>query len=292
MKVSIVIPVYNAEKYLVECLDSALNQTYSDIEIIAIDDGSTDKSLEILRSYSDRIKIVSKKNGGTASAFNAGIRKMSGEWFKWLSADDVLYDDAITVLVDEVKKLGKKSENCIFYTNYDIIDSAGNKIKEFIEPNYNNLSIFKQNTILLDHFFGTGITSLIHKSAFRRCGLFDEKIDFQEDYEFWLRCCFLHDYRLHLVPKVLAKYRTHEQQLTQTRIKEVAKHSKLIRDKILSQLDDITREKYLKALDNWPKKRYPLTVRLRRQARDAILKSLPDSLSEKIIKKYLRSKKS
>jgi glycosyltransferase involved in cell wall biosynthesis len=62
--------VYNAEKYIKECIESALNQTYKDMEIIAIDDGSKDNSLKILQQYSGRIRIISKKNGGTASALN------------------------------------------------------------------------------------------------------------------------------------------------------------------------------------------------------------------------------
>jgi len=90
LKVSIIIPVYNTEKYLHECINSALNQTYPEIEIIAVNDGSTDSSLNILKEYDKKIIIVDKKNGGTSSALNAGIRKMTGEWFKWISSDDYL----------------------------------------------------------------------------------------------------------------------------------------------------------------------------------------------------------
>ena len=89
-KVSIVIPVYNTEKYLDDCIESALNQTYKEIEVIAVNDGSTDNSLEVLKKYADRIKIISKPNGGTSSALNVGIAAMAGEWFKILGADDVL----------------------------------------------------------------------------------------------------------------------------------------------------------------------------------------------------------
>jgi len=78
IKVSIIIPVYNAEKYLEECIESALNQTYPDIEIIAVNDGSTDNSLGILKKYEGKIKIISKENGGVASALNAGINAMTG----------------------------------------------------------------------------------------------------------------------------------------------------------------------------------------------------------------------
>ena len=74
-KVSIVIPIYNGEKYLTSSLDSAVNQTYDNIEIIAINDGSSDNSLDILKEYEDKITILTKKNGGTGSALNTGIRK-------------------------------------------------------------------------------------------------------------------------------------------------------------------------------------------------------------------------
>ena len=79
MNVSIVIPVYNAERYLDECVRSALDQTYPHTEIIAVDDGSTDSSPEILKGYADRIRVFSKENGGTASALNLGACRMSGD---------------------------------------------------------------------------------------------------------------------------------------------------------------------------------------------------------------------
>ena len=110
LMVSIVIPVYNAEKYLRECIESALNQSYKDIEIIAIDDGSEDNSLKILESFNHKIKIISKKNGGTATALNKGIKEMTGEWFKWLSADDVLYPNAVEELIKEAKKIKDKKK--------------------------------------------------------------------------------------------------------------------------------------------------------------------------------------
>ena len=82
-----------------------IDKEYIEKEIILIDDGSTDDSLKILEQFSDRIKIISKSNGGTASALNIGIKNMTGEWFKWLSADDVLYPNAIKELIFEAKKL-------------------------------------------------------------------------------------------------------------------------------------------------------------------------------------------
>lgn len=289
MKVSIVIPVYNTEKYLKESIESALDQTYKDIEIIAVDDGSNDNSLKILESFNDKIKIISKKNNGTASALNEGIKKMTGEWFKWLSADDVLYPNAVEELIKEAQII-KDKKNKILYTNYDIIDSDSNVIREFIEPNYNNLSTFDFNVILLDHYIGNGTTSLIHKSALKEYGQFDEKIGFAEDYELWLRFCLLYNCRLHLVPKILAKYRIHEAQLTAKKMDKALENANQIRKYILNQLDKEEFEKYSTALKKFKNTKL-FTVKTRHSIRNIMFKILPKSISERILQDYLKRKK-
>ena len=288
MKVSIVIPIYNTEKYLRECIESALNQNYDDIEIIAVNDGSTDNSLEILEEYADKIRIITKSNGGTASALNVGIENMKGEWFKWLSADDVLYPNAIRELILEAKKLENKKN--ILYSNYDIINSEGDIIKQFIEPNYNELSSFDFNTILLDHYTGNGTTSLIHKSALDEYGMFNETIGFEEDYELWLRFCLIHGCRLHLIPKVLAKYRVHETQLTQSKIGESLDKAEKIRQAILEKLDPNEQKKYKIALKEIKNKK-PLPVKIRHIIRDSMFRILPRSTTDNILKLYFQKVK-
>lgn len=92
-KVSIIIPVYNAEKYLRQCLDSVVNQTLKDIEIICVNDGSPDNSLEILQEYAkkdDRIKIINKVNGGVSSARNVGLEVAQGEFIGFVDSDDYI----------------------------------------------------------------------------------------------------------------------------------------------------------------------------------------------------------
>ena len=290
MKVSIVIPIFNTERYLEKCIQSAINQSYSDIEIIAVDDGSTDNSVKILEKFQNKIIILKKENGGTSSALNAGIKIMKGEWFKWLSSDDILKKDAVEVLISEAKKLGEDAKSCIFYSKYDIIDNSRNKIGENIQSNYNDLTKFEQNVILLDHFYGNGTTSLMHKSIFKRCGLFDEKIGFKDDYEFWLRCCVLYGYTLHLIPKNLAKYRVHEQQLTKKKFDVNLKQSQTIKSFIQKQILGDQKTKYLEALREYQKQK-PLNVRIRRQIRDVMFRVLPKSVSAKILESYLKNKK-
>ncbi|MGI0086690.1 MAG: glycosyltransferase [Nitrosotalea sp.] len=287
-KVSIVIPVYNVQEFIQECVESALNQTYREIEIIAVDDGSTDGSLGILKKYSDKIKILSKDNGGTASALNHGINAMTGTWFKWLSADDVLYPNALEEMILESSKVENK-ENTIFYSNYDIINSDGDIVEKFIEPNYNQLETLQQGVILLDHYFGNGTTSFIHRSAIQKYGPFNETIGYKEDYEFWLRYCVLHKCRLHLIPKTLAKYRVHQKQLTKEKVAISLDQTNKIRKFILDKILPEERTKYEKAIKEYQKTK-PLTSRGRHMLRDAMFKVLPKSVSGAILKSYMNMK--
>lgn len=96
-KVSVIIPVYNTEKYLAECLESCLCQTYRDAEFICVNDGTTDGSVKIIEEYAlkdSRVKLINKENGGLSSARNAGLREAKGEWIIFLDSDDKLREDA------------------------------------------------------------------------------------------------------------------------------------------------------------------------------------------------------
>lgn len=107
IKVSIIIPVYNVEKYLAECLTSILNQTLKDIEIICVNDGSTDRSAKILEAYKksdSRIKVLHRKNGGQSSARNAGMKHACGKYVYFMDSDDRIRTDALQILYDESEK--------------------------------------------------------------------------------------------------------------------------------------------------------------------------------------------
>jgi len=273
---------------LEECVESALNQTYPDIEIIAVNDGSTDDSLEILKKYEEKIKIISQENGGVASALNAGINAMTGEWFKWLSADDVLYPNAVEELISEAKKI-KDKKHTFFYSHYDNIDSEGKLIDHAIEPNYNDLNLFDFNVILLDHHIGNGTTCLIHKSTMDDYGIFNKKIDF-EDYDLWLRYCILRNCRLRLVPKILAKYRIHKGQLTKKKLKKGNKVRDTIRESVLNQLDVKEQIKYKNALKQYRKNK-PLTEKVNYFIRYHVFRFLPIFICNRIIDAYWHNRK-
>lgn len=113
--ISIIIPIYNSEKYLNRCIDSILNQTYSNLEIILIDDGSTDNSLKICEEYlniDNRIKIKHKKNEGTASARNMGLNMAKGEWIAFVDSDDYIEKDMYEKLYKNAIKNNAEISTC------------------------------------------------------------------------------------------------------------------------------------------------------------------------------------
>ena len=106
-KVSVLIPCYNAEKYLIQCLDSVVNQTLKDIEIICINDGSTDNTLDILEQYAKkdaRVKIINQKNGGMGRAYNNGLSNATGEYIAIVESDDWVNADAFEFLYNLANK--------------------------------------------------------------------------------------------------------------------------------------------------------------------------------------------
>ena len=114
---SVIVPVYNTEKYLRECLDSIINQTFRDIEIICVNDGSTDKSLEILKEYAlkdNRIKVITQGNKGQSVARNIGLNNASGKYITFIDSDDYLDFNTYKIVLSFVlapKSLAMKIQN-------------------------------------------------------------------------------------------------------------------------------------------------------------------------------------
>jgi len=122
--VSIIMPVYNASKYLEQAVQSALNQTYENIELIVVDDGSTDDSLSILKQIKDdRLRVYSQLNQGACVARNRGIGEAKGVFVKFLDSDDVLYPESIATQVEQMQTL---AEDEVVFGDFDYMDSDGN----------------------------------------------------------------------------------------------------------------------------------------------------------------------
>lgn len=118
MKVSIVVPVYNVENYIENCINSVLSQTFSDFEAIFVNDGSTDKSGEILEKFKDdRIKIIHKEHNGPASAVNMGIKEVKGEYITFLDSDDWIKEDYISKLYNAINDTDSDIAVCDYITS-------------------------------------------------------------------------------------------------------------------------------------------------------------------------------
>lgn len=131
-KISVVMAVYNGERYLREAIDSILNQTFKDFEFVIINDGSTDRSLEIIQSYDDRIVLITQENAGLAKALNNGIAVSRSDFIARMDADDIAYPERIQ---KQYKFLLKNPEYIIVGSNAKFIDMEGNFV------HYSNLPI-------------------------------------------------------------------------------------------------------------------------------------------------------
>jgi len=183
-KVSIIIPVYNGENYLREAIESALSQTYQNIEILVINDGSNDNGAtkKIAESYSSKIYYFEKQNGGVASALNLGIKNMTGEYFSWLSHDDLYNSNKIEKQINAIANINKK--RIILYSDYSIFTADPNKDTLLKLPHiaHSKFKYWITTTSALH-----GCTLLIPKIAFFECGLFNENLRTTQDYDMWFR---------------------------------------------------------------------------------------------------------
>lgn len=207
-KVSIIIPVYNGSNYLREAIDSALAQTYKNIEVLVVNDGSADggKTEKIALSYGNKIRYFYKKNGGVASALNMGIQNMTGEYFSWLSHDDVYYPDKIEVQINYLKLLNKYT--VVLYSDWEHIDRSSTTLGIVkIDHKKTYKSIYSVMNCLI-----SGCTLLVPKSCFDNIGLFDERLPTTQDYDLWFKMA--RRYQFIHIPEVLVKYRIHPQQDT------------------------------------------------------------------------------
>ena len=219
--VSIVIPVYNGENYLKGAIDCALAQTYNSVEVLVINDGSTDKTEEIVLSYGEKVRYFAKENGGVSSALNMGIANMRGEYFSWLSHDDLYVPEKvereITAIADDPA--------AIVYSDYTIIDKDGATIVVMdIAQKFPGADLTLGLYPILRQVLN-GCSLLIHKSHFLRIGVFDESLRVTQDYDLWFK--MFRGQRLAYVHEPLVLQREHGTQVTHNYARNLAESDKL-----------------------------------------------------------------
>jgi glycosyltransferase involved in cell wall biosynthesis len=206
--VTILIPVYNGEKYLKEAIESALGQSYEPIEIMVINDGSTDKTEAIIKSYDQKLHYYKKANGGVATALNLGIKKAKGEYISWLSADDTYSPQKIATQITSLTNLpSDQRTSTILYSNFGYIDEKSDLVNQVEIEKYHPID--RLNTSLYPTVKGLvfGGTLLIPKRCFTEVGDYDPTLRSAQDYELWFR--MFPKYRVRFERRCLAFYRQH-----------------------------------------------------------------------------------
>ncbi|KYC40467.1 glycosyl transferase family A [Scytonema hofmannii PCC 7110] len=206
--ISVIIPAYNAEHTIRETIASVQNQTFSDFEIIVIDDQSRDRTLEVLHAIQDeRLKVFSYENGGASVARNRGIDHATGEFIAFLDADDLWTPNK---LERQIEALQKNPEAGVAYswTYYFFKDEKSSYIEKS--------NCFEGNVyanLLVTNFLHNGSNPLVRRKAIDSVGLFDPNIRSVEDWDYWLRLSAKWNFVLVREPQII--YRQHSQSVSE-----------------------------------------------------------------------------
>lgn len=200
--ISVIIPVYNGERTIAQTVQSVLNQTFQEFEIIISNDGSTDGTLEVLSQMSDpRIQVYSDANAGQGASRNRGFERSKGQYIAFLDADDLWTPDKLEL---QLEALESNPEAGVAYSWTDFIDEWGN----FLRPgSHLNISGDVYPHLLLTNILENGSNPLIRRSAIERVGGFDEALPPAEDWDFYLRLAAI--YPFVVVPRPQILYRVY-----------------------------------------------------------------------------------
>lgn len=208
--ISIIVPVYNAQKYLDRSIQSIVNQSYRNIELLLIDDGSLDHSLAICQEYASRdsrIKVFSKENGGVASARNFGFSKMKGAWFMTMDSDDYMAENAIQILYENVKRSG--ADIAVGGLEFVYEDGSPGDRRVWENPWSGTLEDFGNN--LLIPLFDLQLIHNQNNKLYRaeRAVSYDEAMSINEDIWFSVRM-LMRSRQVCVVPEVTLYYWQHQ----------------------------------------------------------------------------------
>ncbi len=237
-KVSVVIPSYNHAAYLEQTVQSVFAQSFTDYEVLVIDDGSSDRSMELLLSYQDRLTVLSKENGGPASAKNMGLRRAVGEYIAFLDSDDLWSPDKLELQVrylDDHRDVGLVFGDAVAFSENERGDHVETGRLTGAGHRMSFSGLFNVNFI-------PSCTVMVRSTCIDSVGMFEESRDLLggDDYELWLRIA--RRYRLGYIPRILAKYRLHGRNFLGGDVeKGCASHLAVIR-KILTRYPELPHE--------------------------------------------------
>lgn len=201
-KISVIMPCYNAEAHVARGVANVFGQTYRDVELIAVNDGSTDGTAAILAALDDpRLKVITQPNRGVSAARNRGLKEATGTLVAFLDADDTWRPDCLELLYEALKRV---PEAALAYCGWQNVGLEGGRGEPYIPPDY-------EAEGKLEHLLRSCPwpihAALTRTEAIRAAGLFDEHFSHAEDYKLWLKIAVAG--KLVRVPEVLAFYHFH-----------------------------------------------------------------------------------
>lgn len=198
--ISVVIPAYNCQATIVETLHSVFRQTYSAIEVIVVDDGSNDGTLNLLKGFQDsRLHVVTQANAGVSASRNRGMNLAKGDFVAFLDSDDLWLPKKLS---EQMTALQNTPEAAVAYSWTDYIDQSGAFLRKGYYCNFSG-NVYRR--LLLGSFLESGSNPLIRLSALKTVGGFDESLRTCEDWDLWIRLALAHEFIV--VPEVHVQYR-------------------------------------------------------------------------------------
>jgi glycosyltransferase involved in cell wall biosynthesis len=202
-KISVIMPSYNQAEYIEEAICSILNQDYSNIELIIIDGGSTDNTVDIIKKYKERIYFwSSQKDNGQTDAINTGFRLATGDLVAWMNSDDFYLKDAFKKVASYYSDLDETPD--AIFGDIALVDDKSNLIRVNKYPR-NRLLHFEQEGCMM-----TNQATFWKRSLFNQIGFLDESYQFAMDYEFFYRLTYK-KFKIHHIPQLIGAFRYQEE---------------------------------------------------------------------------------
>jgi len=208
VRVSVIIPTYNRADLLKEAIDSVLEQTWREFEVIVVDDGSTDATGDAVRPYGGRVRYVYKENGGPSSARNVGIREAKGTYVAFLDSDDLWEPEKLKVQMGFMLEHPEVKLTC---TDSSLIGSGGKRERRLSRDLVGNLF-----PLLYSNSFVRTSTVVMARECFQEIGYFDERYRSAEDYDLWLRVA--RRYPIAYLSRPLVRYRKQEDNVSRDKL--------------------------------------------------------------------------
>jgi glycosyltransferase involved in cell wall biosynthesis len=231
-KISIIMPCYNSQAYLFESIKSSLEQTYKNIELIIVNDGSTDRSYDIIKNFKDsRIRLINQPNLGVSVARNKGLDSSTGKFIAFLDSDDFWRHDCLERLYNALKS---EPDAVLSYCGWQNLGLKGGEGEPYIPPDYeqeNKLQNLLRSCPWPIH------AALTRREAIESAGLFDESLTNSEDYKLWLHIASFN--KIVRVPEVLAYYRFHEGQQASKNQARAAEQRLSVKKEFLKKYSEI-----------------------------------------------------